>query len=64
MTVRNGSSQERRTGLVLPFQPLSLAFNHVDYYVDMPAVSQSIPSTNIVINSSVILHETIKLEMW
>lgn len=28
-----------RRGMVLPFQPLSLAFNHVNYYVDMPAVS-------------------------
>lgn len=26
-------------GMVLPFEPLSLAFNHVNYYVDMPAVS-------------------------
>ncbi|KAJ6699302.1 PLEIOTROPIC DRUG RESISTANCE PROTEIN 1-LIKE ISOFORM X1 [Salix purpurea] len=26
-------------GMVLPFQPLSLAFNHVNYYVDMPAVA-------------------------
>ncbi|CAO2824077.1 unnamed protein product [Amaranthus hypochondriacus] len=26
-----------RKGMVLPFQPLSLAFNHVSYYVDMPA---------------------------
>ncbi|XP_064934418.1 pleiotropic drug resistance protein 2-like isoform X2 [Musa acuminata AAA Group] len=26
-----------RRGMVLPFQPLSLAFNHVNYYVDMPA---------------------------
>ncbi|KAL6326644.1 hypothetical protein AAG906_009770 [Vitis piasezkii] len=25
------------TGMVLPFQPLSLAFEHVNYYVDMPA---------------------------
>ncbi|KAK7284893.1 hypothetical protein RJT34_19647 [Clitoria ternatea] len=24
--------------MVLPFQPLSLAFNHVNYYVDMPAL--------------------------
>lgn len=30
-----------RKGMVLPFQPLSLAFNHVNYYVDMPAVSNS-----------------------
>ncbi|KAF5183388.1 pleiotropic drug resistance protein 2-like [Thalictrum thalictroides] len=26
-----------RRGMVLPFRPLSLAFNHVNYYVDMPA---------------------------
>ncbi|CDP04695.1 unnamed protein product [Coffea canephora] len=26
--------------MVLPFQPLSLAFNHVNYYVDMPAVKR------------------------
>ncbi|XVF07652.1 hypothetical protein REPUB_Repub06bG0158000 [Reevesia pubescens] len=26
-----------RTGMVLPFQPLALAFNHINYYVDMPA---------------------------
>ena len=28
-----------RRGMVLPFQPLSLAFSNVNYYVDMPAVS-------------------------
>ncbi|KAK9266397.1 hypothetical protein L1049_025254 [Liquidambar formosana] len=28
---------ESKRGMVLPFQPLSLAFNHVNYYVDMPA---------------------------
>ncbi|OWM79111.1 hypothetical protein CDL15_Pgr003282 [Punica granatum] len=34
-----GSGPEKgpRKGMVLPFQPLSLAFNHVNYYVDMPA---------------------------
>ncbi|KAJ9553698.1 hypothetical protein OSB04_017743 [Centaurea solstitialis] len=30
---RNGV---KKKGMVLPFQPLSLAFNHVNYYVDMP----------------------------
>ncbi|KAF8395358.1 hypothetical protein HHK36_019304 [Tetracentron sinense] len=30
-----------RKGMVLPFQPLSLAFNHVNYYVDMPAEMKS-----------------------
>ncbi|KAF3945204.1 hypothetical protein CMV_028398 [Castanea mollissima] len=31
------SSVQSNRGMVLPFQPLSLAFNHVNYYVDMPA---------------------------
>jgi hypothetical protein len=43
MAVRNAggdsSSSQARRGMVLPFQPLSLAFNHVNYYVDMPSVS-------------------------
>ncbi|KAI3707559.1 hypothetical protein L6452_26185 [Arctium lappa] len=26
----------KRRGMVLPFQPLSLAFNHVNYYIDTP----------------------------
>ncbi|KAF5470085.1 hypothetical protein F2P56_010628 [Juglans regia] len=30
-----------RRGMVLPFQPLSLAFSHVNYYVDMPAEMKS-----------------------
>lgn len=34
---RGATSSEPRRGMVLPFQPLSLAFNHVNYYVDMPA---------------------------
>lgn len=44
MQVRNGQGTARsvqtKRGMVLPFQPLSLAFNHVNYHVDMPAVSQ------------------------
>ncbi|MQM16819.1 hypothetical protein Taro_049778 [Colocasia esculenta] len=32
-TANNGTKK----GMVLPFKPLSLAFNHVNYYVDMPA---------------------------
>ncbi|XP_062167430.1 ABC transporter G family member 39 isoform X2 [Alnus glutinosa] len=31
------SDNSPRRGMVLPFQPHSLAFNHVNYYVDMPA---------------------------
>nr|XP_043631485.1 pleiotropic drug resistance protein 2-like isoform X2 [Erigeron canadensis] len=32
MAARNNNKK----GMVLPFQPLSLAFDHVNYYVDMP----------------------------
>lgn len=32
-------STTTKKGMVLPFQPLSLAFDHVSYYVDMPVVS-------------------------
>ncbi|XP_015901954.1 pleiotropic drug resistance protein 2 [Ziziphus jujuba] len=48
MAVRSGSSEivgsskpAVSKGMVLPFQPLSLAFNHVNYYVDMPAEMKS-----------------------
>ncbi|WCJ19069.1 ABC transporter G family member 39 [Euphorbia peplus] len=30
-----------KRGMALPFQPLSLAFDHVNYYVDMPAEMKS-----------------------
>ncbi|KAG6487497.1 pleiotropic drug resistance protein 2-like [Zingiber officinale] len=33
----SASVHSAKRGMVLPFQPLSLAFNHVNYYVDMPA---------------------------
>ncbi|KAL0896904.1 hypothetical protein Bca101_080865 [Brassica carinata] len=33
----NRSSSGPKRGMVLPFQPLSLAFQNVNYYVDMPA---------------------------
>lgn len=45
MSVRSSSENVGTTGhgpkkgMVLPFQPLSLAFHHVNYSVDMPAVS-------------------------
>lgn len=51
MPVRNAQSSQgsivsvansqSKKGMVLPFQPLSLAFNHINYYVDMPEVSCS-----------------------
>ncbi|KAL3369578.1 hypothetical protein AABB24_010094 [Solanum stoloniferum] len=53
MAVRNNSSIDKRAskkrGMVLPFQPLSLAFNHVNYYVDMPEEmkSQGIEETRL-----------------
>ncbi|KAJ0657572.1 putative ABC-type taurine transporter [Helianthus annuus] len=31
------TSSSKKKGMVLPFKPLSLAFDHVNYYVDMPA---------------------------
>ncbi|BFG34642.1 hypothetical protein CerSpe_209160 [Prunus speciosa] len=37
----NSSNNQSRRGMVLPFQPLSLAFDHVNYYVDMPAEMKS-----------------------
>ncbi|KAH6766895.1 pleiotropic drug resistance 11 [Perilla frutescens var. hirtella] len=38
MALRNQSEDAAtRRGMVLPFTPLSLAFDHVNYYVDMPA---------------------------
>lgn len=33
----NGVAPKR--GMILPFTPLAMSFNDVDYYVDMPAVS-------------------------
>lgn len=38
-SIVSAANNQSKTGMVLPFQPLSLAFNHVNYYVDMPAVS-------------------------
>ncbi|KAK4286368.1 hypothetical protein QN277_002929 [Acacia crassicarpa] len=37
----SGMNGQNRRGMVLPFQPLSLTFNHVNYYVDMPAEMKS-----------------------
>jgi len=30
------ANRRTQTGMVLPFQPLTLSFNHMNYYVDMP----------------------------
>ncbi|XP_027084053.1 pleiotropic drug resistance protein 2 [Coffea arabica] len=37
----SATNNQATRGMVLPFQPLSLAFNHVKYYVDMPAEMKS-----------------------
>ncbi|KAE9585402.1 putative sulfate-transporting ATPase [Lupinus albus] len=39
--ITSSSDKKPRTGIVLPFQPLSLAFNNVSYHVDMPAEMKS-----------------------
>ncbi|XP_049933549.1 pleiotropic drug resistance protein 2-like [Nymphaea colorata] len=38
---RGSETMAPRKGKVLPFQPLSLVFDHVKYYVDMPAEMKS-----------------------
>lgn len=46
----SSSNKEPKKGMVLPFQPLSMAFNHINYYVDMPAVSHQTDSSSIVLS--------------
>ncbi|KAB1199713.1 Pleiotropic drug resistance protein 2 [Morella rubra] len=45
----SNNSVHSKRGMVLPFLPLSLAFNHVNYYVDMPEAmkSQGIDDTRL-----------------
>ncbi|KAG8380610.1 hypothetical protein BUALT_Bualt06G0033600 [Buddleja alternifolia] len=47
--VNNAISSNKKRGMVLPFKPLSLSFDHVNYYVDMPAEmkSQGIEETRL-----------------
>ena len=33
----------RKRGMVLPFTPLAMSFDDVNYYVDMPVVSHNSP---------------------
>ncbi|KAF8403513.1 hypothetical protein HHK36_011617 [Tetracentron sinense] len=40
-SIVSAADQAPGRGMVLPFQSLSLAFNHVNYYVDMPAEMKS-----------------------
>lgn len=39
--IGEAAEHEPKRGMILPFEPLSLAFNHMNYYVDMPPVSHS-----------------------
>ncbi|XP_027349412.1 ABC transporter G family member 39-like isoform X3 [Abrus precatorius] len=41
LEIASSSNRGPKRGMVLPFQPLSLAFNHISYYVDMPAEMRS-----------------------
>lgn len=57
-SVPSGANQgPSKRGMVLPFQPLSLAFDHVNYFVDMPAVS---PFSIILHASSNFCYQKIK----
>ncbi|GLT63837.1 hypothetical protein SLA2020_363700 [Shorea laevis] len=40
-SIVSGGNGQATKGMVLPFQPLSLAFNHMNYSVDMPAEMKS-----------------------
>ena len=35
----NANGMAAKRGMVLPFTPLSIAFHHINYFIDMPAVS-------------------------
>ena len=50
-----GISSTHEKGLILPFKPLSLVFDHVYYYVDVPAVS-SIDIFFAVLCSTLVTH--------
>ncbi|KAG5629921.1 hypothetical protein H5410_001638 [Solanum commersonii] len=65
MVVRNNSSIDKRAskkrGMVLPFQPLSLAFNHVNYYVNMPEVRNIL---RVVCTDTVILNLLLIIRLY
>ncbi|KAF6166044.1 hypothetical protein GIB67_012941 [Kingdonia uniflora] len=55
MTALQRAVNSSRKGMVLPFQPLALTFNHVNYYVDMPPEmkNQGIDETRLQLLSDV-----------
>lgn len=36
------ATQDRRKGMILPFEPLSITFDNIKYSVDMPQVTEYI----------------------
>uniref|UniRef100_A0A803P5A5 ABC transporter domain-containing protein n=1 Tax=Cannabis sativa TaxID=3483 RepID=A0A803P5A5_CANSA len=58
-TIRTTSVRAQKRGMVLPFQPLSLAFSHVNYYVDMPA--NDIHSPYVTVYESLIYSAWLRL---
>jgi len=40
-TLESATGVAPKRGMVLPFQPLAMSFDSVNYYVDMPAVRTS-----------------------
>jgi hypothetical protein len=43
---------EVKRGMILPFEPLSISFDDVSYFVDMPAVRCTLPSSALYISFS------------
>jgi len=39
--VEAANGVEAKRGMVLPFQPLAIAFHHIKYSIDMPSVSKT-----------------------
>lgn len=49
MSTLNGASNNtgKKKGMILPFQPLSMTFHNVNYFVDMPKVITTVLYTYI-----------------
>ncbi|GFP80592.1 ABC transporter g family member 31 [Phtheirospermum japonicum] len=54
-TVSSSNDGMRKKGMILPFQPLTMTFHNVNYFVDMPKEmsSQGIPETRLQLLSNV-----------
>ncbi|XP_073062087.1 ABC transporter G family member 31 isoform X2 [Primulina eburnea] len=51
----NGMDAKTKKGMILPFQPLTMTFHNVNYFVDMPKEmsSQGVPETRLQLLSNV-----------